>query len=86
MDIVPNGLCLCKMHHWAFDQQLIAITYENGEYHVKITDRGRAALGAGALARIEAFAGPIARDRLPQNPQDWPRPQLLGELYRLVGG
>ena len=86
MDVVPNGLCLCKMHHWAFDQQLIAITFEDDKYLVKVTDRAKAALRASAMAQLEAFAGEIARDRLPKNTQHWPSPQLLGELYRLVGG
>jgi putative restriction endonuclease len=86
MDIVPNGLCLCRMHHWAFDQQLIAIVHEDGKYLVRVTDRARSALDAAAVAQLEAFAGEIARARLPSNTQHWPRPQLLGELYRLVGG
>lgn len=86
MDVVPNGLCLCKLHHWAFDQQLIAIIHENGTYSVRVTERARDALGAAAVGQLEAFAGDIPRNRLPQNPQDWPHPQLLGELYRLVGG
>ncbi len=86
MDIVPNGLCLCKLHHWAFDQQLIAITFENDVYHVEVTNKARDALGAAALAQLQAFSGQIPRERLPHNPEDWPSPQLLGELYRLVGG
>lgn len=85
MDVTGNGLCLCKMHHWAFDQQLVAITYENNQYHVRITDRARGALDAEALALLETDAGPIPRSRLPQNSQHWPRPQFLAELFSLMG-
>lgn len=85
MDVTSNGVCLCKMHHWAFDQQLITITHEDGNYHVRVTDRARAALGAEAVAILEAHQGVVLRARLPQNPQHWPRPQFLNELYNLVG-
>ena len=86
MDVVGNGLCLCKMHHWAFDQRLVAITYAGEQYHVNVTDRARAALGAEAVAVLQAHAGPVSQARLPQNSQHWPRPPFLAELFNLMGG
>jgi putative restriction endonuclease len=86
MDVVGNGLCLCKMHHWAFDQQLIAIIHEADEYQVTLTDRARAALDDEALCVFQAYAGIIPSTRLPRDPQHWPQPQFLGELYQLVTG
>jgi hypothetical protein len=84
LDIVGNGLCLCKTHHWAFDQQLIAIVYSDNSYHVLVTDRARLALDAVAIASLEAFAGIIDAERLPQDRQSWPRPAFLDELYNVV--
>lgn len=86
MDVVGNGLCLCKMHHWAFDQQLIAITHENNEYAVRVTDRAREALDPEALQVLEAYAGVVPLARLPQETRHWPRPQFLVELSQLIGG
>lgn len=85
MDWVCNGLCLCKLHHWAFDQQLIAITVGDDGYSVSVTERARLALGPAALAQLEAVAGPIPPTRLPQNPDHRPRPQFLVQLFQLVG-
>lgn len=36
LDEVYNGLCLCKLHHWAFDEALIHIRYNNGVYFSEI--------------------------------------------------
>lgn len=83
---IGNGLCLCRMHHWAFDEQLIAITHENGEYRVSVTERARAAFDAEALQFLKAHTGVIPRTRLPTNPEHWPRPQFLREFYEMCGG
>jgi len=38
LDRITNGLCLCKMHHWAFDEGLIAIDRIEDEVHVLIPE------------------------------------------------
>jgi len=81
MELTSNGLCLCKMHHWAFDQRLIVITFENGQYSTTLTDRAREAFGSEAIATLETVTGPIPQSRLPKSPEHWPRPQFLAELY-----
>ncbi len=86
LQVIGNGVCLCKIHHWAFDQQLIAISHKEGQYHVTLTDRAREALGPEAVASLEIHAGPIAQARLPQNRQHCPRPRFLAELYNLTSG
>jgi putative restriction endonuclease len=83
LDVVANGLCLCKLHHWAFDQQLIAVKVNGTSYEVYVTDRGRSAL-AGApdsLAALEAVQGVIPVTRLPTNLADRPRKEFFNELY-----
>jgi len=85
LDIVGNGLCLCKLHHWAFDQQLVSITHENGEYYVTITPRAKIALDERALALLLAHEGRIESGRLPTATNERPRPQFLVELHHLLG-
>ena len=85
LEVVSNGLCLCKLHHWAFDQQLIAIQYTGGTYVVTVSQRARAALDSDALEMLERIAGPVPQNRLPAKPQDMPHPQFLSKLYELLG-
>jgi len=85
INFVSNGLCLCKIHHWTFDQQLIAIIFESSRYAVELTALAPEALGSEALIQLKSHTGQIPNSRLPQSPSEWPRPQFLGELYRLVG-
>jgi hypothetical protein len=83
-DIVANGLCLCKLHHWAFDQYLLALKYEaTSGYTVLVTCLAKQAFAddKAVLASFEAVAGPVAPERLPANQEDWPKPQLLSQLY-----
>jgi hypothetical protein len=85
LDVVSNGLCLCKWHHWAFDQQLIAIQHSHGIYIVTVSQRAKEALDQDALSALENNAGPVPTERLPARQQDRPRPQFLSKLYELLG-
>ena len=87
-DIVSNGICLCKLHHWAFDQYLLAMTFDKVKgYEIIVTKLAYQAFSGNAavLASLEAVAGPIAVNRLPANPDEWPRPQFLTQLYEDMG-
>lgn len=88
LDTLANGLCLCKMHHWAFDQRLIAIRPDpSGHgYVVIVTETAARALAAdpASLAALEAHAGPIPRGRLPAAIADWPSVALLERFYEAV--
>ena len=87
-DVVSNGICLCKLHHWAFDQYLLAIKFDRVKgYSIVLT---KLALGAFAgdeavLKNLGSVAGPIAVSRLPADTNDWPRPQFLAQLYEDMG-
>jgi putative restriction endonuclease len=83
-DVVGNGVCLCKLHHWAFDQYLLAIQHDAATgYSITVTQRARTAFAnePRVLTSLNAVAGPIPVGRLPDNPADWPRPQFLSDLY-----
>ena len=81
LDRVDNGICLCKLHHWAFDQMLLAIGHAGGEYFIQgtvlleLVERREREI----LARV---AGQIPQGRLPESPTFWPNPAFIEELYR----
>jgi putative restriction endonuclease len=85
LELVSNGLCLCKLHHWAFDQQLISIQHDGDTYSVVVTDRAAKALDVSALGLLKQHEGPVPNDRLPALQDDRPRPQFLAKLYELLG-
>lgn len=82
LDIVGNGLCLCKLHHWAFDQMLISVAPDGSDYRVTVTDVAIRALqqSPAALAQLKALEGVIPHDRLPEDHASWPKIQLLEKL------
>ena len=87
-DFVHNGLCLCKLHHWAFDQYLLALRFdESSGYEVVVTDLARQAYGpeSSVLKHFDTLAGPIQKSRLPISLSDRPKPELLARLYEDVG-
>ncbi len=85
-DVVVNGLCLCKLHHWAFDQYLLALRFDGVGYEVVITELAKTAFANSpvVMQSFEAVAGPIPLTRLPANKLEWPSPKLLGQLYEDV--
>ena len=82
-DVVVNGLCLCKLHHWAFDQYLLALRFDGVGYEVVITELAKVAFANSpvVMQSFEAVAGPIPLVRLPANKLEWPSPKLLSQLY-----
>ncbi len=79
LDEVRNGLALCKLHHWAFDQKILLVVYEDGTYYVRLSSDAAAVLASTAfsLAALQIVEGPIPVDRLPAYSSDWPNPDLL---------
>ena len=85
LDLVSNGLCLCKVHHWAFDEGLIRVVpLADGGFEVVVANE----LAASVLLEDEKFSieslrtvqGRIPEGRLPRNRTDWPRRQFLEAL------
>ncbi len=81
LDEISNGVCLCKNHHWAFDEGLILLTWDGAQYHVEISAETVAELrqhhAAFSIDELLRHAGPIPNDRLPTSAADRPRPQFL---------
>lgn len=88
LDEVQNGLCLCKLHHWAFDEALILITPESRAYSVAllkdIEDRLLAIDPNFSVETLRRAAGRIPEERLPRNRAHWPRPEFLQSLNSVL--
>lgn len=86
LDVVQNGLALCKLHHWAFDQQVLTLSCSNGGYSVDMPNRVRDAFSGDekTLEELIRFLGEIPFERLPRDSSKWPRKEFLEELYRDV--
>jgi hypothetical protein len=88
LDIVPNGICLSKHCHWAFDQGFLRLSFDKrvNAYVVSLSAPFHgAALRAGFdLAPFSGLLGPIPKSRLPKNPKQWPSPKYLADLYSFL--
>lgn len=80
LDVVSNGLCLCKFHHWAFDQVLLTVRYEGGRYFVDSTALAEE-YGESERARLNEAVGEIPSSRLPTSRTSRPNPLYLSRLY-----
>ena len=86
---VTNGICLCKVHHWALDEGLIEIRHDTeAGYSIAIPDEA-AARAAGPPLRLDLrflhpFIGPIPEERLPSNRKQRPNPECLRRLHELL--
>lgn len=84
LDQVSNGLCLCRHHHWAFDEGLVVLRFRDGVYYLEIPAEIAAGLraegGRFSLDELLRFVGRIPEDRLPRRPDQRPHPQFLETL------
>ncbi|MGO9864117.1 MAG: HNH endonuclease [Terriglobales bacterium] len=85
---VRNGLCLSKQCHWAFDQGILRLTFDEPSrtYLLDIPDKIRRAAQKTKfdLEYFDALSGPIPEARLPKNRAHWPSPAYIGELNQFV--
>jgi hypothetical protein len=85
---VINGLCLCKLCHWAFDNGVLRIDGRRTarQYVISIprTVRDEARAVAFDLSYFQQYEGAVARGRLPQAEALWPSATYLDELNRQV--
>lgn len=88
LDEIYNGLCLCKLHHWAFDEAIIRIRFSKGRYIAEMPDEPARQIASAApnfsLKKLRENLGVIPEGRLPLDTQQRPRPQLLDILAETV--
>jgi len=86
LDRTDNGVCLCRLCHWAFDEGIVVISFDSGHYHIEVSERARAAIEATrrpfSLDVFDGLAGWVPDARLPARVQDRPNPKFLEELRR----
>ncbi|MEK6333427.1 MAG: HNH endonuclease [Acidobacteriota bacterium] len=84
LDEVFNGLCLCKLHHWAFDEAIVMIRYDNGRYVSEIPNEAENEIqeydSDFSLDLLKEPLGAIPPERLPSERRLWPHPALLEML------
>lgn len=84
LDEVCNGLCVCKFHHWAFDEGLLVVRWDGARYQIEVPDQVQAGIAAEypgfAIDRLLRYAGPIDEERLPRDLRNRPNPNFLQRL------
>jgi hypothetical protein len=84
LDEVFNGLCLCKLHHWAFDETIIMIRYEDGKYISEMPEDAsreiEESVAEFSLDLLRKDLGVLPATRLPPARRQWPHPDLLQML------
>jgi hypothetical protein len=81
LDVIANGLSLCKNHHWAFDAGLMMPEHDAGSYRVRFTDLANTRLPSGTRDYLGTDGFVIPEEWLPGNPKDRPNPAYLERLY-----
>lgn len=88
LDATKNGLCLNKQSHWAFDEGLFRLSFDDTKnaYIVSIPNPVRLAAQAAQfdIQSFDAIAGVVPKSRLPVNEALWPSKQYLAELNRFL--
>lgn len=86
LDEVFNGIALCKLHHWAFDERLLQLTFRDGDYYIELSSEAESALFPPdfSIDVLKKSVGRIPRELLPSNRSQWPNAQLLQRLYTEV--
>ncbi len=86
LDRTDNGICLCKLCHWAFDEGIIVVSHAEGRYFVEVSSNAREEIAISdkdfSLEVFELMSGPVPEARLPCNPKDRPNPTFLEELQQ----
>lgn len=85
LDVVPNGISLCKLHHWAFDAALLLPVYQGSVVTTRFTELATENFDADTLSRLGAHDWPVRSEWLPDDRSDWPSKSYLDRLYADLG-
>jgi hypothetical protein len=80
-------VCLCKLHHWAFDEGLIEISFNGRHYVVRIPHEPEDDMldkPEFSIDFLRSVAGTLLDSRLPQDTAMWPSPELLERLRSIL--
>ncbi|MGI9058200.1 MAG: HNH endonuclease [Ktedonobacteraceae bacterium] len=79
LDEVYNGVTLCKIHHWAFDEGILLILFREGKYYIELSEAAKQVLSEPSFSIdiLRQVVGEIPKNRLPNQVLNWPKPSLL---------
>lgn len=90
LDATRNGLCLNKQCHWAFDEGLFRLAFDEKENSYVVTIPNPVRLAAQTakfdIDSFEKIVGRVPQNRLPTNEAHWPSKKYLTELNRFLDG
>lgn len=84
LDVVANGIALCKLHHWAFDAGILLVRREGDDYVMRFTtlaDR----VDPESLVRLGVEGASIPAEWLPGDPNQRPSKRYLDLTYADLG-
>lgn len=84
LDVVQNGIALCKLHHWAFDAGILMPTKEGEDYYVRFTSLADL-VDPMSMTRLGADGERIPDEWLPDDPKHRPSAAYLQRLYADLG-
>lgn len=85
LDVVPNGISLCRQHHWAFDERVLSLDSAGGSYFV---NRGVFFEEVSTVSNVNRaifldVLGRLPDERLPPHPER-PSARFLEEFNALI--
>lgn len=81
LDVVKNGIALCRLHHWAFDAALLVPVMKNGGYVLRFTARASKVLSEEAMDYLGTDGFEVPEEWLPADRSQWPSKKYLTHLY-----
>jgi hypothetical protein len=84
LDVVPNGISLCKLHHWAFDAALLMPFFEGSKRDIptmRFTQLAVDNFSADTLAKLGQHKGLLRPEWFPSDQAMWPSTSYLDRLY-----
>jgi hypothetical protein len=83
LDVVSNGIILCKQHHWAFDNHLLILEHGKNEYRVRLQLEGTTgyAEDPATVADLSRVCGVLPSEHLPNKTDQRPDPAFIDMLY-----
>lgn len=84
LDVVRNGIALCKLHHWAFDAGIMLVRKEGTHYVTRFTTLADRVPPAG-LQRLGVEGQQIPEEWLPSDPNARPNQHYLDLAYADLG-
>lgn len=83
LDVVQNGLMLCKLHHWAFDNHVLRLSVTDYVYSLTLDTKFAEHVSADSdtVERLSRCEGPLPVQWLPNDKHNWPEPEFIAKLY-----